>query len=309
MMATTAAVDRPTHAKAWLGCAFVTTVLWGVWGAFTDVSVRHGFPETMSYCVWAVIMIPPALYALAHAGWRVDHDLRAVVYGMTIGLLGAGGQLLLFYAVTAGPPYLIFPVVSLSPVITIAMSFFLLGERTNIVGVAGIAAALSSLPLLDLSLDELTRPGAVSVGWFALALIILGFWGVQAFFVKLANHCMRAESIFFYMTVAGLLLAPAAWAMTDFSKPINWGLDGPWLAALIQFLNAVGALTAVYAFRYGQAIVVSPLTNAGAPLMTAAISLAVVGVVPGGLKLLGLALACIAALLLSLAPEGGGKAQ
>src|SRR5262245_30469010 len=137
MMVTTAAVDEPTRAKGWLGYAFVTTVLWGVWGALTDVSVRHGFPETMSYCVWAVIMIPPAVYALAHAGWRIDRDLRAIVYGMTIGLLGAGGQLLLFYAVTAGP-HLIFPVVSLSPVITIAMSFFLLGERTNIVGVLGI---------------------------------------------------------------------------------------------------------------------------------------------------------------------------
>ena len=38
-------------------------------------------------------------------------------------------------------------------------------------------------------------------------------------------------------------------------------------------LNAIGALTLVYAFRYGKAIVVAPLTNAGAPLVTAVISL------------------------------------
>ena len=65
--------------------------------------------------------------------------------------------------------------------------------------------------------------------------------------------------------------------MTDFTQPVNWGADGPYLAAAIQLLNAIGALTLVYAFRYGQAIVVSPLTNAGAPLMTAVISLLVVG--------------------------------
>ena len=53
--------------------------------------------------------------------------------------------------------------------------------------------------------------------------------------------------------------------MTDFSQPINYGRGGPWLAAATQILNAVGALTLVYAFRYGKAIVVSPLTNAGAP--------------------------------------------
>jgi drug/metabolite transporter (DMT)-like permease len=135
----------------------------------------------------------------------------------------------------------------------------------------------------------------------------MGCWGVQAFFIKLANRSMSAESIFFYMMVTGLLLAPVAWAMTDFSQPINWGVDGPWLAAGIQLLNAIGALTLVYAFRYGQAIVVSPLINAGAPLMTAVISLAAIGTLPGRLKLVGLVLAGIAAVLLALAPEEGSQ--
>ena len=44
--------------------------------------------------------------------------------------------------------------------------------------------------------------------------------------MKLANRSMSAESIFFYMMLTGLMLAPVAWAMTDFSGPINWGADG-----------------------------------------------------------------------------------
>jgi drug/metabolite transporter (DMT)-like permease len=126
--------------------------------------------------------------------------------------------------------------------------------------------------------------------------------------MKLANRTMSAESIFFYMMITGLILAPVAWTMTDFSRPVNWGADGLYLAAGIQLLNAVGALTLVYAFRYGQAIVVSPLTNAGAPLMTAVISLVAIGTLPGRLKLVGLVLATIAAVLLALAPEERGKA-
>ena len=121
--------------------------------------------------------------------------------------------------------------------------------------------------------------------------------------MKLANRHMSAESIFFYMMLGGLLLAPIAWSMTDFSKPVNWGADGPYLAAGIQLLNAIGALTLVYAFRYGQAIVVSPLTNAGAPLMTAVISFIAIGTFPGPLKIAGIVLAGTAALLLALAPE------
>ena len=33
--------------------------------------------------------------------------------------------------------------------------------------------------------------------------------------------------------------------------------------------DALGALLLVYVFRYGKAMVVAPLTNAGAPMMTA----------------------------------------
>jgi drug/metabolite transporter (DMT)-like permease len=219
-----------------------------------------------------------------------------------VGLLGAGGQLVLFYALSAGPAYLVFPVISLSPIVTVALSYVLLRERTNTIGALGILLALLALPLFDFSPQEVSQGKGLS--WFLLSVIVMGCWGVQAFFMKLANRTMRAESIFFYMMATGLLLAPGAWAMTDFGRPVNWGTDGPYLAAAIQVLNAMGALSLVYAFRYGQAMVVSPLTNAGAPLMTAVISLAVLGATPGGLKLVALVLASAAALLLSLTPDG-----
>jgi uncharacterized membrane protein len=295
------ALHQAPGPKAWLSYAFATTILWGVWGAFTGLSSERGFPDTLVYCVWSVTMIPPALWALARTGWRLDRDPRSVIYGLIIGLTGAGGQMVLFDAVTRGPAYLIFPLISLSPVVTIALSYALLGERTNILGAAGIVLALLALPMFDFSLQG--GGESTGLGWFVLSLIVMVAWGVQAYFMKLANRSMSAESIFFYMMVTGLLLAPVAWAMTDFSRPINWGPDGPYLAAAIQVLNAIGALTLVYAFRYGQAIVVSPLTNAGAPLMTAVISLAVIGTLPGRLKLVGIGLACVAALLLALAPE------
>jgi drug/metabolite transporter (DMT)-like permease len=309
-----AVVQGAKTPKLWLVYALATTALWGVWGAFTDVPTRHAFPETLIYCVWSLTMVLPALYALAQAHWRLDRTAASVTYGMIIGLLGAGGQIVLFYAVTMGPPYLIFPIISLSPIVTIALSFLVLRERTNALGAAGIALALLALPLFDISPAALseassaTSPRNYGPGWFLLSLIVMGCWGVQAYFIKLANRTMSAESIFFYMMLAGLLIAPLAWIMTDFTQPINWGIEGPWLAGATQILNSIGALTLVYAFRYGQAIVVSPLVNAGAPLTTAIISLIVLGTLPGPTKLVALALACIAAFLLALTPEEDGAA-
>lgn len=286
--------------RNWLTYTLLTTLLWGVWGAFTGLPSQHGFPDTLIYVVWALTMIPPAVVVLARAGWRVARDRRSVVLGLTVGLLGAGGQMLLFRAVQLGPAYLIFPIVSLSPAITIALSFGLLGERTGKLGVAGIALALCALPLFDLQLGQ----GSEGLGlWFVLALVVMAAWGLQAYFIKLANVGSSAESIFFYMTVGGLACVPAALWLTDFSQPINWGWNGPGLAAVIQVLNAVGALMLVYAFRYGKALVVSPLVNAGAPLLTAVLSMALSGAMPAGTKLLGVALALLAALLLALQPE------
>ncbi len=287
--------------RSWLVYALITLGFWGVWGAFTGLPANHGFPETLIYCVWALTMIPPALFALRRVGWRLQYDGRSLLYGSLIGLLGAGGQMLLFHAVRSGPAYLIFPVISLSPVITIVMSLALLRERTGRLGALGILLALCSLPLFDYA----SGPDAGGFGqlWFLSALGVLVAWGVQGFFMKLANATMDAESIFFYMMVSGLLLTPVAIAMTDFSVPVNLGFDGPYLAAAIQLLNSVGALCLVYAFRYGKAIVVSPLTNAGAPLITAVISIVLLGAVPSGTKVTGVVLALVAAVLLAIEPE------
>jgi uncharacterized membrane protein len=289
------------RSRAWLAYALVTTGFWGVWGAFTGVPANHGFPETLIYVVWALTMIPPALYALRRVGWRLQHDARSIIYGALIGLLGAGGQMLLFHAVRTGPAYLIFPVISLSPAVTVALSLGLLKERTGKLGALGIVLALCSLPLFDYSGGA--GAGAYGQLWFLPALGVLVAWGVQAFFMKLANATMDAESIFFYMMVTGLLLIPIALAMTDFSVPINLGADGPYLAAATQILNSIGALTLVYAFRYGKAIVVSPLANAGAPLITAVLSILLLGAAPTATKLAGVALALVAAVFLAVEPE------
>ncbi len=286
--------------RPWLVFALATVLLWGVWGALSPLSAAHGFPDTLVYCVWSLTMIPPALYILWRSGWQLERSPRAVGYGMIIGLLGAGGQMLLFHTLTVGPAYFVFPVISLSPVVTIALSYLLLRERTGWQGTLGIVLALVALPLLDLSFG---RGDGEGLGWFLQSLLIMLAWGLQAYFMKLANDTVRAESIFAYMTLGALLLAPVALAMTDWSQPINTGLDGPWMTAGIQILNAVGALTLVYAFRYGKAMVVAPLSNAGAPLITAVLSLLFASVVPGPLKAIGLVLALVASLLLVLEPE------
>jgi drug/metabolite transporter (DMT)-like permease len=287
--------------KLWLLFAIITTSFWGVWGALIEMPEKAGFPATLGYSVWALTMIPPAIVALKIINWKLEYNLKSIFLGAVIGFLGAGGQLILFEALRMGPAYIVFPFISLSPVITILLSYWFLKERASKRGWTGIILALLAIPLL--SYQPSGNGGASGYLWIFLSLLVFLAWGIQAYVMKFANETMKAESIFFYMMLTGILLIPFALLMTDFSQIINWGFKGPYLAAMIQILNAIGALCLVYAFRYGKAIIVSPLTNAGAPVITIIISLAIYAVIPHLIILSGMILAVIAALLMAIESE------
>ena len=288
--------EKLAHKRLWLVFAAVTTLFWGVWGAFIEAPEKAGFPATLGYSVWALTMIPCALVALRFAGWKLEYDRRSVLLGSAVGLLGAGGQIILFQALRTAPAYLVFPIVSLYPVLTVTLSVTLLKERASRRAWAGIVIALLALPLLSYQ-----PPGSGSASgylWLIGPVAVLLAWGLQAYVMKFSNQTMRAESIFFYMMATALLLVPAAVLLTDFSQPINWGWRGPWLAALIQVLNSIGALTLVYAVRYGKAIIVVPMTSL-APVLTIVLSLAIYHVVPHPVLVVGMVLACIAIYLMA----------
>jgi drug/metabolite transporter (DMT)-like permease len=284
------------QAPLWLVFSAAATLFLGVWGALIELPEKAGFPATLGYSVWALTMVPCALVALRIIDWKLERDLRSVLLGSAVGLLGCGGQLILFQALRTAPAYLLFPIVSLYPVITVALSVALLKERASRRAWVGIVLALIALPLL--SYQPPGAGGAVGYAWLAVPLLVLAAWGAQAFAMKLSNETMRAESIFFYMTATALALVPVAVWMTDFSLPIQWGWRGPGCAALIQVLNSIGALMLVYAVRHGKAIIVVPMT-ALAPVLTIILSLALYRVIPGPVLVVGMGLACVAIYLMA----------
>lgn len=269
-----------------------------MWGAFIEAPEKRGFPATLGYVVWSLTMIPCALVALALVGWELETDLRSILLGSLAGLLGAAGQLVLFQTLRKGPAYLVFPVVALSPVVSVALSVVLLGEAAAPRAWVGIALALVAIPLLAYQPPDRSSP-VKGYGWLVMAAAVCLAWGLQAIVLRFANETMGSEGIFFYMAATAVALAPVAVLMTDFRASINWGASGPWLAAAIQVLNSAGALTMVYAFRYGKVIIVSPMINALAPVITIVLSLVVYRVIPHKVVLAGMALAVAAFSLLA----------
>ncbi|MDW5377525.1 DMT family transporter [Halomonas sp. HP20-15] len=288
------------HNKSWIFYTFLLVLFWGVWGAFSGLPTeKYGYPDQMVYIIWAITMLIPAYAALR----RESFDRRgiAALYGLAIGLTGAGGQLLLFKALTVGPPYLIFPVISISPAITVIMAFVLLRERITPLGGLGILSALIAIVMFSL-------PSEVSGGthygpWLLLASIICICWGVQAFLMKRASLAgVNDGTTFAWMTISGFLLIPVAfWMMPGSAFGFPW--QAPALTTITQLLNAFGALFLVMALSRGKAVIVAPCTNALAPVLTIVLSLTFYGVLPSLYSFIGIVLALVGSTLMVYSEE------
>src|ERR1043166_9216545 len=97
-------------APRWLLLATIVPVLWGVWGALIEIPekwVNPPFPATLGYVAWSVTMAVLAVFALRNIRWKLEFDLRSILYGGAVGLSGAAGQLVLFWVLTKGPAYIV----------------------------------------------------------------------------------------------------------------------------------------------------------------------------------------------------------
>ena len=286
--------------KLWLLFILITVVTWGIWGAFSGYQIQHGIPDTVVYIAWALSMLPCALVALIINKGKLNLSGRAIGMGAIVGLLGAGGQLVLFKALTLGPSYIIYPFISMSPVVVITLASIFLKEKATKWQIAGIVVALAAILLLSL---ETGNEGSPVTGWLwiVLAVLVLLAWGIQGFFMKFANESMDAESLFVYMALFAVVLAPVAYFMTPDAATFfaQEGAMTPfWSSFGIQILNSIGALTLVYAYRYGKAVVVSPMEGLS-PMVTVLLSLIILQVIPNPLQIAGLVCAAFAMYALS----------
>lgn len=278
---------RSSDNRSWILYAGLLVLFWGVWGATSSQPTeRYGYPDEMIYIIWAFTMLVPAGFALRRE--RFDRRPVAALYGLLAGLTGAGGQLLLFQALSDGPAYLIFPIVSLSPVVTVLMAVALLRERIAKLAVVGVIAALIAIVLISIPAGA---DGAVDTGsWLVLAVVICAAWGAQAFFMrKAALAGVNDATTFGWMTITGLLLTPVAFLMMGGMPSAPW--QAPALTAATQVLNSVGALFLVMALSRGKASVVAPITNALAPVLTIVLSLAIYQTLPTVWATIGIVLA------------------
>jgi len=300
---------RAKENKRWLVYAFIATMFIGVWGAVSSIPIKHGFPSSLVFITWALAMFITSLIALLIIHFKIDRSKKTSFPALIAGFLGAGGQLFLFNALKEGPAYIIFPIISLAPILTVVMSIIFLKEEASRKSVFGIVLAL--LAIIFISISNSTGGNSHGLLWLLLALCTFVCWGIQGYFMKFAQKsATNSESVYIYVAIGGLILVPLAigfafdWnfsklAVNNIVETINWGKDGAVLSFLVQMLNAVAMLFFVYALREGKAMIVSPMVNAVGPVLTVVISLIIYNTFPPIIQIIGILAALYAVFLLS----------
>lgn len=268
----------------WLLYAIITMLTWGVWMTFSDptlgdkyLGIPSNFPSEMVYVIWALSMIPCAIFALFNIKWKLDVSPKSVLLSMGVGLLGAGGQLVLFIALKYAPSYLVMPMISVAPIVTVLLSATILKEKVSKLGILGIILAFIAIICFAIPSD---KEGTVSSWiWILLAAVVFICWGIQAFVMKLANnHTPDAESVFVYMAIAAVVLIPVAFLLKSPSTLAEYGWSVSAKVFGVQILNAIGAFTLVYANRYGKAMVIAPLADACSPVICCLLSIVLLAI-------------------------------
>jgi transporter family protein len=142
-------------------------------------------------------------------------------------------------------------------------------------------------------------------GWVLFAVIALVFWGITGVTQKLSTNSISSELSFFWFALAMIAIS----AFLALTVPVEWHpsplIFG--LAVLGGTLNGLGALTSFAALESGgKASVVISLV-ALYPLLTVALAVTFLHERMTGPQTAGIALAIVAAMLLSWEPDSLGK--
>jgi transporter family protein len=132
----------------WVIYAVVVLVSWGILGIFQKLSTDRISPEsTLFWTIVGFVIFLPFIYP---GKQLFVYSTRAIVFGLLSGFLSNLGVFGLYAAMrNGGKASVVVPLVSLYPLIVIAVAPFVLHETMTVTQGFGAASALISVILLS----------------------------------------------------------------------------------------------------------------------------------------------------------------
>jgi drug/metabolite transporter (DMT)-like permease len=300
-------IEIPTEASRaafWkgLGLGVLCALIWGVQAVVSRRSVIDGLSAAdvtiLRFVVASLVLLPVALrqqpVVLGELGWR-----RALV----LTLLAGAPYTLILVGAAAFAPALHNSVITpgLIPVMAVLLGFLVLGRRSGLIELAGVAFILAGIPLF--SWDALIGVPAREGAWrgdllFVLSSVMWAYFGLLA-----GRWNVRPVAATASIAILSFFGSPL-WAML---VPIRL-MDASFSAILLQAIYQ-GLLVGVLAtFLYMRVVALLGAVRAAlflpvVPIVTALTGAVALGENPSVLELAGMLLV-IAGMALALASRG-----
>lgn len=246
----------------WFIYSTVSLFIWAAWSLLSPIASRD-LSGSMIQILSSAGLVPCALVLLFSKNLRKGADLRkGFLLALATGITGGWGNVLLYDALANnGPVSLVFPIVSISPIVPVLAAPFLFKEKIRGIQAIGICIALIAIVLLNTAPASAPRADqSLFSKWMLYTLLSMLIFGITFLTQKGASYFISEElsTVAFSM---GFIVLDVVLVMTD--RSLNWDVPARagWVSLFIGVLMGVGALTLFAAYRYGKASIVTPYSQ------------------------------------------------
>ncbi len=286
----------------WIVYSVAAALFWGVWGVMAKI-ISDDVSPYMNHVLFTVGMLVTIPFVIKKLK-RQAVNRKGIIWGLIAGVLAVAGNIAVYKAFASGGlAAIVIPVSNLYPLVTIAIALVILKEKLHWLNGIGVLLAVPAIVMLSGETLLFTDPKLFikNLGlntWLLFSLVALLFWGVFSATQKVATNYISAEWSYISFIVSSLVIAIIFlfFGEADFNLSQRTAV----LGSLAGMLNGLGVLASFVAYgAEGKASKVTTIAGALQPVFTIVLAISFLNESLSMLEIGGIAIAIVAALLLS----------
>jgi len=285
----------------WLIYSTISMLIWAIWSLLSPLASQD-LSGSMVQMLSSAGLVPFAVLLLFSKNLKkYNHLGKGVLLALATGVTAGLGNVMLYNALGSnGPASLVFPIISMAPLIPVLTAPFLFREKIRGLQAFGVVVALVAILLLNTTSfpsASVAAPRFFSK-WMLYTVLALVIFGITFLTQKGATYFI-SEELCTIVFAAGFLLLDVILIFTDHSLTWTIPTRAGWVSVFIGFLMGAGSLTLFIAYRYGKASIVTPFSQLF-PIITVLVAVPLYHEHIDSLRGIGIVAALLAGVILSL---------
>lgn len=287
----------------WLVFAILAALCWGLWGILAKF-ISSDISPYANHLLFTIGMLFTIPFVIKKCKWS-EANTKGIIWGIAAGVLAIVGNVAVYRSFAIGGlAAVVIPVTNLYPLVTIAIAMLVLKEKMHWLNSIGIIVVIPAIIMLSGQSAIFDDPSLffTNLGlniWLIFALVALGFWGLFSAAQKVTTNYISAEWSYLSFVFSSVLISIGfmVFGWIDF----NFTTQTLRVGSLAGMLNGLGVLASFVAYSAeGKASKVTTVAGALQPVFTIFLALSFLGEQLGLIEFIGIGLAVIGSLLLSV---------